>query len=267
MMMNTFRNSLAIALLGCMPLLAACDRHQDATSPHKAGEPTSMLGNIVKNATDEARKKLATENISISDDMHIQVNGHTINRPNGKTKAEITPAGDLLIEGKAVAVTPEQRGLLLQYRQHIVNIAEAGMDIGVQGADLGMKAASEAISGIFSGNSDKVEERIKPEAQKIEAEAQKLCNLLPPLLATQDELAASLPEFRPYAKMTHDDISDCRKDHGGQHVSVATDADRAEIRDEIRNRIRGGIRESVQAGAQATVNNADAVAPASAPAH
>jgi hypothetical protein len=213
--MNALRNNLAIGLLACIPLLAACGRQQQSTAPRKTGEPTSMLGNMVKNATDEARKKLETQNISISDGMHIQINDHTIDRPSGKTKAEITPQGDLLIQGKAVAVTPAQRALLLQYRQHIVHIAEAGMDIGVQGADLGMKAASEAISGIFNGNADKVEDRIKPETQKIEAAAESLCKLLPPMLATQDELAASLPAFKPYANMTQGDITDCMKHHEG----------------------------------------------------
>jgi hypothetical protein len=235
--MNTLHNSLAVALLGCMSLLVACDRHQDKSAANGTTQPTSMLGNIVKNATDEARKKLETQNISISDGMHIQINGHTIDRPSGKTKAEITPQGDLLIDGKAVTVTPAQRGLLLQYRQNIIRIAEAGMDIGVQGADLGMKAASEAISGIFSGNGDKVEEKIKPEAQKIEAAAQSLCKLLPPMLATQNELAATLSEFRPYARMTQDDISDCMKHHNG-NVSVSHADIGAEIRSEVRDSIR-----------------------------
>ena len=260
--MTMLRNSLAIALLGCTSLLAACDGQQDRTTVHKAGEPTSALGTIVKNATDQARRKLQTENISVSDGMHIQVNGHTIRRPSGKTKAEITPQGDLLIEGKAVAVTPEQRGLLLQYRQHIIHIAEAGMDIGVQGADLGMKAASEAIAGIFNGNANKVEERIKPEAQKIEAAAESLCNLLPPMLATQTALAASLPQFRPYATMTEGDISDCRSHHKGTaNVSVSS----ANISSEIRDNIRQNIHDSVQARRDDEASRADAAATQKSP--
>jgi hypothetical protein len=235
------RYSLAIAVLGCLPLLAACDGHRDRTAANSPGEqPTSTLGNIVKSATDEARKKLETENISISDGMHIQVNGHSIRRPSGRPRAEITPAGDLLIDGKPVAVNPQQRGLLLQYRQHIIGIAEAGMDIGVQGADLGMKAAGEAISGIFNGNADKVEERIKPETQKIEAAAERLCNRLPPMLATQNALSASLPQFKPYATMTEGDISDCKTHHKGAGAVAFSRADvGSEIRDEVRNRVRG----------------------------
>ena len=251
--MSALRNTLAIALLGCLPLLAACDGQQDKSTRHAAGEPTSALGNIVKNATDEARKKLQTENISISDGMHIQVNGHSIRRPGGKTKAEITPAGDLLVDGKPVTIDAQQRALLLQYRQNIIGIAGAGMDIGVQGADLGMKAASEAISGIFNGDADKVEERIKPQAQKIEAAAEHLCDLLPPMLATQTALAASLPEFKPYATMTEGDISDCRKHHeGGPNVSVSSDA--------IDSEISESIHESVETAHDDEASRADAAA-------
>ena len=260
--MSALRNSLAIAVLACLPLLGACDGNRDrAATPAAApaaGEPTSALGSIVKNATDEARKKLQTENISISDGMHIQVNGHSIRRPGGKTRAEITPAGDLLIDGTAVAVDAQQRALLLQYRQHIVGIAGAGMDIGVQGADLGMKAASEAISGIFSGNADKVEERVKPEARKIEAAAERLCDRLPPMLATQTALAARLPQFRPYATMTDSDISDCRKHHNGEaNVSVSS----AEISSEIRDQIH----ESVQSTRDDEASRADAAATRKSP--
>ncbi len=234
------RNTLAVALLGCMPLLAACDRQQ-AAAPHPASEPTSALGSVVKHATDRAREKLATQNIDISDGAHIEINGHRFDRPSSSTRAEITPQGDLLIDGKPAPVDAAQRALLLRYRQEIIGVAGAGMDIGVQGADLGMKAASEAISGIFSGNTDHVEDRVKAEATKIETAAMKLCDMLPPMLSTQQELAATLPAFKPYANMTQEDISDCRNHHGS-----ADEATRTRIREEIRRDIRGTVRASVQ---------------------
>ncbi len=53
---------------------------------------------------------------------------------------------------------------------------------------------------------------IQAEAQKIKAQARKLCDRLPAMHATQQQLAAALPEFRPYATMTEEDIADCRKD-------------------------------------------------------
>ena len=42
--------------------------------------------------------------------------------------------------------------------------------------------------------------------------ALKLCALLPAMRDSQDRLAASLPEFRPYANLDQSDIDDCAKE-------------------------------------------------------
>jgi hypothetical protein len=87
------------------------------------------------------------------------------------------------------------------------------MDIGTQGADLGINAAKQAMWGALSGKSDKdIEAAIKPQTDKIEAAAAKLCLRLPDLLSTQQKLAAAMPEFRPYATMQQKDVDDCGKD-------------------------------------------------------
>lgn len=85
------------------------------------------------------------------------------------------------------------------------------MDIGVAGANLGVKAAGEALKGIFSGDTNGIEERVNAEASKIEAQAKQLCTLLPGMMAKQQALAAAVPEFKPYATMDQSDIDDCGK--------------------------------------------------------
>lgn len=246
--MNTISTRLAIALLGCLPLLAACNRQQDPPAP-AGNEPTSTLGGIVKKATDKARENLARNNISLSDDLHININGRSVGRTGGQPKAEITPQGDLLIEDKAVTITPAQRALLLEYRQHVIGLAEAGMEIGVQGADLGMKAASEAIRGVFGGNTAQIEQRVEAEGAKIEAAALRLCQQLPALLATQQTLAASLPAFRAYATMDQSDVDECLDESADWGSDAKT---RADVQHEIRSKIRSSIRKSVQAAAPDT---------------
>ena len=47
---------------------------------------------------------------------------------------------------------------------------------------------------------------------KIEAQAKALYGQLPLLMASQEKLAASLPEFKPYASMTAEDIDDCHSE-------------------------------------------------------
>ena len=174
-----------------------------------------MIGRQVGKAINEARKELATKNISVSDGFNINVNGHTIHKADSNLpKAEITPQGDLLIEGKAVSVTPAQRQQLLAYRGEILGMAEAGMAIGVQGADIAGEALSGVVGAIFGGKDGEkaFEQRMEAQGKKIEAEAMKLCTQMPALLASQQALSASMPEFKPYARMTQEDVDDCGKD-------------------------------------------------------
>jgi hypothetical protein len=118
-----------------------------------------------------------------------------------------------VIAGKPIDATPEQHVMLVDYRQQVLGIAEAGMDIGAQGADIGVTAAKQAIWGALSGKDDKeIEASIKPQTDKIEAAAMALCKRLPDLLASQQKLAAAMPAFRPYATMTQKDIDDCGKE-------------------------------------------------------
>jgi len=203
--MNT--RLLLPALLLCLPI-AACSGpdsgkgstagDQSAAAPATAGLDAEKIGKTVQDATEKARKEIATGNISIS-------GGGTL------PKAEISPQGDLLIEGKAVTVDARQRALLLDYRKQVEALASAGMEIGVAGASLGVQAAGEAIKGMFSGDTQGIEERVNAEAKKIEDQAQKLCGLLPGMMSRQQALAAALPAFQPYATMDQSDIDDCRK--------------------------------------------------------
>jgi len=252
-----------IALLTCLvvaPLMAACSA--DEPTPPPASETTSngartALGRTVESALREAREEMATENIGIGSDMDIDIGGTRINQRaprdadgNPLPKAEISPAGDLLIAGQAVEVTPDQRALLLDYRGHVVDMVETGMAIGVKGADLGMQAAGEALKNVFTGGAEDFEQRIEAEAALIEAEALKLCDALPGLLDTQERLAASLPEFRPYATMEAKDVDECRD-------GVNHEAQQAEVRDDIRGSIREAVQTAVQQSGLADADTTD----------
>lgn len=210
-----------LALILLLPL-AACSQSQQADSqPAAAGTTaqaasdagdkasTSWIAGRVRDAMQEARQELVTKNIDVNS-IHI---GGSRHGEGTRSKAQITPQGDLLIDGKKVAATPEQHAMLLDYRGQIVGIAEAGMEIGTQGADLGVNAAAEALRGAFSGKSDKeIEAAIKPQTDKIRAAAAKLCQRLPALLSAQQKLAAGMPAFKPYATMKQEDVKDCARD-------------------------------------------------------
>ena len=246
---------LAAALLAGLSLTACSEPPAPPAPPAPPSPPVAanespknFIGRHVDKALAEARKELATQNISISDGFNINVNGNEIhNKGENLPKAEITPQGDLLIEGKAVSVTPAQRQELLTYRARIIGIAEAGMAIGGKGADLAGEALGGVVGAIFGGKEGEkaFEQRMEAQGKKMEAEAMKLCTQLPGLLSSQQALAASLPEFKPYARMTQADIDDCGKDVKGKGVAV-TDGERDRIREDIRREIREGVRETVQ---------------------
>ena len=228
-------NALALILL--LPLTACGQSRQADSQPGVADNaaqaikdasektsPSAISGEIRK-AMQQAKQELATKNIDVNS-VHINDNQH--NDKDSRPKAEITPQGELLIAGKKVAATPTQQTLLLDYRHQIVGIAEAGMDIGAQGADLGMNAAKEGVWGALTGKSDKdIEASIKPQTDKIEAAAARLCKRMPDLLSAQQKLAAAMPEFTPYATMRQKDVDDCGKDmkdkDGKKGIAVFSD--------------------------------------------
>lgn len=213
----------ALAMILLLPL-AACGQSEHADSqPAAAGTAqaatdagdkasSSWIAGRVSDAMDEAKQELATKNIDLNNIGVVHVGSHRQDSKDSLPKAEITPQGDLLIDGKKVAATPEQHAMLLGYRQQIIGIAEAGMEIGTQGADLGMQTAKAALSGVFSGKSDaEIEAAVKPQTERIQAAALKLCKRLPDLLAAQQKLAAAMPAFKPYATMQEEDVEDCSK--------------------------------------------------------
>ena len=228
------------ALSLCTPLLASCERAAApqpaaiakpaaasttaaATSPGTS--PETVLGRTVDSAMRKARTELETRNLDLSHGVNISVgqsdHTHTLDHTTSPPlpRAEITPQGDFLVEGKAVSVTPAQRGLLLSYRRQVIAIAETGMAIGVQGADLAGKAVLEVMSGVLHDNADAAGKHIEAEGNKIATNAKQICRQLPPMLATQQQLATTLPAFAPYAKMKQSDIDDCMKGDGASVTS------------------------------------------------
>lgn len=253
------------ALASVSALAAGCSRdpatQASSTQGPPAAGPQSALGRMVASAIGDAKVKLAKENINLNGEFYSGGHHNVIGRVGRKDPsdtrpdAELTPSGELLIDGKPVPVNAQQHAMLVQYRQALMAVAERGMALGVQGADLGGQAVGEVFKGLMSGNTDQIDKNINAKASKLEAEATLLCKDLRPVQALQQQLATALPQFAPYATMKASDIDDCGKHHGGSNVTVATDADRAEIQQEIRNQVRDGIRSgirgSVQAGTQA----------------
>lgn len=225
-------------LLACTGVLTACGRDAapaagDTDAAVDASEDEGFVARTTRRALDTAQRDLAQKNISVggTGSGGLDINGFRFggddSRTAGLPKAEISPTGDFLVGGTAVEIDATQRELLLAHRANIIAIAQAGIRIGIQGAQLGAQAAKGAIASALSGKTDEFEQRMQAEAAKIEADADQLCDHLPPLLASQNALAAALPAFQPYATMDAGDVTDCRKDTVVHREDPAGEADAA----------------------------------------
>ena len=177
----------AAALAGTLGLATALPAHAHDAKPVDAV------------SIDTLRRELASSNTRL---------GGGDDRP----AAEITPDGGLVIEGRAVPVDARQRQLLLRYRSHVSDLAIAGAELGLRGAELAASLTGRAIAAALSGNEADIEAMAEAEADRIKSEALALCGHVEALIATQTTLADALPAFAPYATMDTDDVSDCRDD-------------------------------------------------------
>lgn len=160
----------------------------------------------------KARQELETENLRIDNSLQFGDSGR---RQASLPRAEITPQGDFLIEGKQVAVDVTQRRRLLDYRARSLEIAKYGLEIGQRSADAALDAVGNGsivglLFGAFTGSLEsRIERMVK---QQIEPAVRGLCRQLPALRDSQQNLASSLPQFKPYATLEADDIADCERD-------------------------------------------------------
>jgi len=201
------------AALTAATLLSACDANPSSQqAAQKTADTGSVVSGAVQKALSQAKKEIAEGNISVN------------NSGTHDKRVEISPKGDLIIDGQAIPVTPQQRTLLLEYRGHVIKVADAGMTIGMHSADLATQAVTQSIKSVLTGGSDDdIERNVRSQASKVEDAAMALCDALPGMMESQNRLAAAMPEFKPYANMTQSDIDECRSDakHKGETVAAS----------------------------------------------
>lgn len=153
----------------------------------------------VNRQLDAQAERLAIDNITISADR--------------QPKAEITPQGEFLLAGREVALTPLQHAEMLAYRGQLVEIGEQAIAVGKRGVAVGMHASFPMIMGALFGESDdQIEQHMNARLAGVYADAAKICDRLPAVMESERRLAASIPEFRPYAKLDPARIEQCREE-------------------------------------------------------
>lgn len=186
-----------------------------------AGTIRSEVQRDLAEARAEVRADLAQERARI-ENGNLSLDGLHFGRDRGRETArrdavpegEITPGGDLLVEGKAVAIDAAQRRMLLDYRTQVIDLARIGIDAGERAAMLAIDATDVSLFRMFVGAmTGSLERRVKASVvREIQPAVLRICQRLPQLRDSQQALAASLPEFRPYATLGEDDVADCERD-------------------------------------------------------
>ena len=204
--MNAFRTSAA-ALLLAMPLLAqAAPGINDEIRSDMKDARKDMRLDLAK-----ARQELLTENLRIDNSLQFGKGGH---QDRHLPRAEITPQGDFLIEGKAQAIGADQRRELLVYRKLVIDVAMRGIDIGERSGQAALDAVGTSwvgmLFGAMTGGLERRVERVVK--QEIEPGVRQICRQLPEVRDAQQRLAAGIASFRPYATLEADDIRDCEAD-------------------------------------------------------
>lgn len=260
-MITFHRISVVAGTIALAGVLAACTRdaapptpadpatRPSPDTPAGATEPQTMIGRAAQSAIDEAREQLANEPLKLGGSNGINFNGTRLGGGSDLPQAEITAVGDFSIEGQPVTLDARQREHVMAYREQMLGVIGAGMDIGIQGADLAGKALKQVFDGLLSGNPDQIQDRVRAESDAIEASAQQLCLRLPALLAAQDTLADSVAAFKPYATLTQADIDRC-----SESSTTSVDPVVAPTAPDLHESLRDAIEQTAQAAANATTS-------------
>ena len=221
--MNTFKTT-TLALLLTLPFAAqATPPGSDIgkeISQELADARIEMRAEMAK-----AREELRTGNLELdhsmrfsgSDRKHQDKDLHHDLPP-----AEITPQGDLLVDGKAVAIDAGQRKQLLAYRQQVIAIALSGIDVGERSAEAALEMVDSSWAALlFNAMTGRLERKVERMVKEhVQPAVLAICARLPDVMASQQRLASQLPAFQPYANLEQADIDGCEDEIRSEFASL-----------------------------------------------
>ena len=130
---------------------------------------------------------------------------------DGQPTARLHPSGDLEIGGRQMPLDRAQREALLDYRQQVIRLGEAGLAIGSEGGALAARSMRRMLFAVLTGTTARAERRIDADAARIEAKAHALCPELDAVEQAHERATGLVPELRPYGDISQKDLEDCRQ--------------------------------------------------------
>ena len=144
--------------------------------------------------------------------IHLD-HGDVIIHNDSGGEARITAAGALIIDGKSVPVTAQQKIKLLEYAGSVKDLETHAMKLGAEAAGFALGVVGDVLADLFSGASeDEIDRDANTKAHSFKQKALPICNDVKNLKRLQDELAADIQSFKPFAVIKGNDSSDCEHD-------------------------------------------------------
>ena len=221
--MNTFKTT-TLALLLTLPF-AAQAMPSDSDIGKEISQELADARIEMRAEMATAREELRTGNLELdhgmrfsgSDRKHQDKDLHHDLPP-----AEITPQGDLLVDGKAVAIDAGQRKQLLAYRQQVIAIALSGIDVGERSAEAALEMVDSSwVALLFNAMTGRLERKVERMVmEQVQPAVLAICARLPDVMASQQRLASQLPAFQPYANLEQADIDGCEDEIRSEFASL-----------------------------------------------
>lgn len=126
------------------------------------------------------------------------------------SSAVITISGNLRIAGTTLPLTTPQRLLTRRYYNQVQDIVHQGMATGKAGAAMAGKVIGAVITGLASGDTDRIDHTANLQTMKIETAVAKICADLQAIQNTQKQITAQIPAFAPYTVIDSQRVTDCR---------------------------------------------------------
>ena len=221
--MNTFKTT-TLALLLTLPFAA------------QATPPGSDIGKEISQELADARIEMRAEMATAREELrtgNLELD-HSVRFSGSDRKhqdkdlhhdlppAEITPQGDLLVDGKAVAIDAGQRKQLLAYRQQVIAIALSGIDVGERSAEAALEMVDSSwVALLFNAMTGRLERKVERMVmEQVQPAVLAICARLPDVMASQQRLASQLPAFQPYANLEQADIDGCEDEIRSEFASL-----------------------------------------------
>lgn len=155
----------------------------------------------------------AYANVYLTDSISNRItvhNGYVSIYSSDASSAVITASGDLRIAGTTMSLTAPQRVLTRRYYNQVRDIEHQGIATGKAGVTMAGKIIGAVITGLVSGDTDRIDRTANRQTTKIEASVAKICDDLQMVQNTQNQITAQIPAFAAYTVINKQQVIDCR---------------------------------------------------------